>query len=580
MLRPHSFKITYLICIGALLVACDDNGGDSENEDNDSSTDADSDSDTDADTDADTDTDTDVDTDADSDSDTDTDTDADSDADGDGDWDDDLNDEQGEDGSKDNEGDKYEDVGTNAFVVVEHDPFSTFAADVDSASYDLFRRDINRGSLPRKESVRLEEYVNYFAYDYPTPVPEDEHPFSVSLAAAPDIFNNGTTLLRVGIQSELPPEFEKKQANVVFLIDVSGSMSGSDKLPLVKHVLTRTLDVLEDGDKISIVTYAANTGVRLEPTDISEKAKIKNVINSLNSGGSTAGASGINLAYNQAESAFVNEGINHVILCTDGDFNVGLSSDEDLVALIEEKRKLGITLTVLGFGAGNLNDSMMEKISNAGNGIYGVISSKDQADDYVEKRMLSNLVLIAKDMKIQVEFNPKNVKAYRLLGYENRAIADNDFRDDTVDAGEIGAGHRVTALYELVMEGGPIPEKEGAPELENGEPVEGKREINDSDMVLVKVRYKDVDATESDPAYEVSATMIASDIKTSHDDASADFKWAAAIAAFAEILKESPYADNEALSTIESIVTSKNWLNSDRAEFAALFKEAKGMIAQ
>jgi len=477
-----------------------------------------------------------------------------------------------------NAGDSYEDVGTNPFVLTAHDPFSTFAADVDSASYDIFRRDINYGALPQPRSVRLEEYVNYFKYDYPAPAAEDDQPFQISLDASSDLFGNGTVLLRVGIQGMLPPAREKKPANLVFLIDTSGSMTSMNKLPLVQRLLTSTLGVLDPTDKVSIVTYAGSTGVRLEPTEVAQKAEIEDVISSLQSGGSTAGAAGIDLAYKQAEAGFIEGGINHVILCTDGDFNVGPSSDDALVSLIEEKRKSGITLTVLGFGIGNLNDSMMEKISNAGNGIYGVISSTSQADEYVEHRLLSNLVLIAKDMKIQVEFNPEQVKAYRLLGYENRAIADDDFRDDTVDGGEVGAGHRVTALYELVRPGNEIPAPQGAPELDQGDPVEGDREIAPSNLVMVKVRYKEVDATEEDPAREVREIMEGAQIRSSYQQMDESFRWAVAIAAFAEILKESPYANRDALPEIEGVVKEKTWLDGDRSEFVGLFDRAMEMM--
>ncbi|MCP4197215.1 MAG: DUF3520 domain-containing protein [Proteobacteria bacterium] len=483
-------------------------------------------------------------------------------------------------GFYDNQGDKYDYVGTNPFIVAAHDPFSTFAADVDTASYDIFRRDVNNGYLPMKESVRLEDYVNYFTYAYPAPSAHAEHPFTISLAGGPDIFGNGTSLLRVGIQGELPPPIEKKPANLVFLVDVSGSMGSQDKLPLVQRVLTKTLDVLDDDDKVSIVTYASDVGVRLPPTDVSDQGSILSAIDSLTSGGSTAGGSGINLAYDQAEEAFIEDGTNHIILCTDGDFNVGISDDQELVNLIVEKRESGITLTVLGFGVGNLNDSMMEKISNAGNGFYAMISSEAQADRYVEDRMLATMVLIAKDMKIQVEFNPDDVYAYRLLGYENRFIADDDFRNDTVDGGEIGAGHRVTALYEVVFAGDTIPDHSDAPEAVDGDPVEGEREIDGSSMVLVKVRYKDVDAGASDPAYEVRSTLTKGEVEESHGAANSDFKWAAAVAAFAEILKQSPYVNPDGLSTIEDIVTAKNWLDSDRAEFVTLFNKAKPMLLE
>ncbi|MBN1654545.1 MAG: VWA domain-containing protein [Deltaproteobacteria bacterium] len=477
-----------------------------------------------------------------------------------------------------NSGDKYEEVGTNPFVLTAYDPFSTFAADVDSASYDLFRRDVTDGFLPRPASVRLEEYVNYFTYDYPAPSQEDEHPFSISLAAAPSLFNSQTRLLRVGIQAVKPPPSEKKPANVVFLIDVSGSMSSSDKLPLVQSLLTQTLEVLGPDDTVAIVTYASGTGVRLTPTPVSEKTAIAAAINGLSAGGSTAGASGIALAYEQAEQGFIEGGINHVVLCTDGDFNVGPSSDQALVDLIEQKRQTGITLTVVGFGSGNLNDSMMEKVTNAGNGIYAVISSQEQAERYAAERMLNTMIQIAKDMKIQVEFNPETVYAYRLLGYENRAIADEDFRNDVIDAGEVGAGHRVTALYELVMVGDEIPDIEGAPEPQDGEPVEGEREISAENMVLVKVRYKEVDATQEDPAFEVSSSLQPEQIADDYSNADMDFQWAIAIASFAEILKHSPYADRGRLDEIEEIVTEQTLRDVDREEFVELFAIAKPLI--
>lgn len=476
----------------------------------------------------------------------------------------------------DENNEQYEPVGTNPFVVVAHDPFSTFAADVDTASYDIFRRDVQQGRLPDPDSVRLEEFVNYFRYNYPAPEPGDEHPFSITLAAAPNLFPRETTLLRVGIQAELPPE--KKPANLVFLIDVSGSMTSEDKLPLVKTLLTATLDVLDPTDTVSIVTYASDTGVRLAPTPVSNRSRIVEEINALESGGSTAGASGINLAYEQAEAAFIDGGINHVLLCTDGDFNVGPSSDAALVSLIEEKRATGITLTVLGFGYGNLNDSMMEKVSNAGNGIYAVISSEEQAERYVEQRMFSSLYHVAKDMKIQVEFNPDYVYAYRLLGYENRAIADDDFRDDSVDAGEVGAGHRVTALYELVPTGGSVPEPAGAPAVEDGDAVDGEREIAAADMVLVKVRYKEPGADESAEAFEVSSRLAPDAVVSETDAMDEDLEWAVAVAAFAEILKESPYADPGSLLLIQDIVASETWLDSDREEFKTLFETTTSLL--
>jgi Ca-activated chloride channel homolog len=479
--------------------------------------------------------------------------------------------------SASNDGDKYESVGVNPFTVVAHDPFSTFAADVDTASYDIFRRDVNLNLIPQAGSVRLEDFVNYFRYDYPAPQESAEHPFAISLAAVGNPLGRATTLLRVGIQAQKPPASEKKPASIVFLIDTSGSMQTEEKLPLVQHLLTETLNVLDADDTVSIVTYAGDTSVRLPPTPVAHRSVIEAEINGLDAGGSTAGAAGLTLAYEQAAAGFINDGINHVVLCTDGDFNVGPSSDEELVQLIEEKRKTGITLTALGFGIGNLNDAMMEKVSNAGNGIYSVIASKTQATSYAEDKMLATLVHVAKDMKLQVEFNPETVRAYRLLGYENRAIADDDFRDDMVDAGEVGAGHRVTALYELVLAGDDIPMPEEGPEIVDGEAVEGKREIAAEDLVLVKVRYKAPGATEEDAAYEVSATLAPSAIAEVGDD---DVRWAVAMAAFAEFLKGSPFARDEDLEVIGAIVQAQKDRDLERTEFAELFAKALTLLGK
>jgi Ca-activated chloride channel family protein len=488
-------------------------------------------------------------------------------------------DPRGEDTTEpDNTGDKYEDPGTNPYVFTAADPQSTFAVDVDTASYDIFKRDMGWGNLPVTTSVRLEEYVNYFPYEYTQPLHTSEVPFAISVDAAKNIFTPGTTLLSIGIKGRQPPPTEKKPANLVFLIDVSGSMTSSAKLPLVKLVLTETLDILEPTDTISIVTYAGHTAVKMTPTPVSQKSTIKGIINSLDSGGSTNGEGGIMLAYEQAQAGFIDGGINHILLCTDGDFNVGNTSDKSLVKLIEEKRKSGVTLTVLGFGAGNLNDSMMEAITNAGNGFYGVIANEDHAYEYVHKRMLSTMTLIAKDVKIQVEFNKDYVFAYRLLGYENRAIPDHLFVDDTVDAGEIGAGHTVTALYELVLTGSGLPRVNNAPQPEDGPLFDGVLDVKEDELCRVKIRYKDVDATESDPAYQVDRGLSPQMI---HDDitlASANLQWSAAIAAFAEILKKSPYGFMDNLDAIEALTQANAGEDPARLEFLQLYKQAKPLI--
>ncbi|NRA32284.1 MAG: von Willebrand factor type A domain-containing protein [Polyangiaceae bacterium] len=466
---------------------------------------------------------------------------------------------------------------TNPFTLVSSDPLSTFAADVDTASYDIFVRDIGNGYLPQAVSVRLEEFVNFFHYDYEAPAADAEQPFAVHLDAAPSLLDKDTINLRVGIQAEQPPPSEMLPANIVFLVDTSGSMSGDLRLPLVQLVMTESLEVLAPTDTVSIVTYAGRTTVALTPTPVSDSDTILSAINSFSAGGSTAGGSGINLAYDQASAGFIDGGINQVILMTDGDFNVGVSSDTDLTTLIEEKRQSGVMLSVLGFGSYN-NDSMMESISNAGNGTYAVIGSEGSARSYVEDRLLSNLHFVAQDMKIQVEFNPAHVLAYRLLGYENRAIADNLFRDDTVDAGEIGAGHQVTALYELVLPGGTIPVVTDGPEFVTGEGYAGDVEVGADDMVSVKVRYKDVGATEAEPAYEVASSLAPAAIGVTLDAADGDLQWAVAVAAFAELLKESPYAAGINLDRIEGIIASHAGTDSDRTAFEGYFLTAKGLL--
>lgn len=474
------------------------------------------------------------------------------------------------------DGDNYEAPGTNPFVVASHDPLSTFAIDVDTASYDIFRRDVLLGTLPNPNSVRLEEYVNAFSYGYEAPDPDALTPFSIDMMAAPSPVAD-TTLLRVGIQG-IELTSERKPANLVFLIDVSGSMSSADKLGLVQLLLTEALDVLDEQDTISVVTYAGNVAVRLEPTPVSERNTIELVINNLTSGGSTAGASGLDLAYEQAEEGYIDGGINHIVLCTDGDFNVGPWQTDELVEIIEERRTTGVTLTVLGFGRGNLNDDLMESISNAGNGIYAVIANEDQAIHYAHSELLSTILHIAKDVKIQVEFNPELVYAYRLLGYENRALEDDEFRDDTVDAGEIGSGHRVTALYELVLAGSEIPSAEGAPEVIDGDPSDEELTEFTDELCRVRVRYKEPGANEETQAYEVEESLFSDDVNSSFEETDGDFQWATAIAAFAEILKGSPYAHDDALDAISSIVDAHVGTSADRREFQGLFGTARTLL--
>ena len=466
----------------------------------------------------------------------------------------------------------------NPFVDTSKDPFSTFGADVDTASYDYLRQGLQTyGTLPQPEYVRVEDYVNFFKYAYPVPAADAVQPFSIALAATPHPLGRSTTLVRVGIQAKAAPVADKKPANLIFLVDVSGSMASADKLPLVKRVLQESLGVLAPTDKISIVTYAADTRVRLGPTPVSSRDVLLSTIDALEVGGGTNGASGINLAYEQASAGFIQGGINQVILCTDGDFNIGVSSNAALVQLIKDKRATGVTLTALGFGRGNLNDSMMEMVADAGNGIYSIIYSEDQAVQFAHQRLLSSIIHVAKDMKIQVEFNPTLVLAYRLMGYEDRAIADVSFRDDKVDGGEVGAEHRVTALYEVVLSGGQVPLPAGVPPLSAGETSDVLREIDPSELVRVKVRSKPVTATDADPATEVVAALKPADVLASTDP---DLAWAAAIASFAEVLRLSPYVVAGELDAVSKIVTAQQDRDSDRSEFATLLTKARGLLGK
>ncbi len=457
----------------------------------------------------------------------------------------------------------------NPYVVAAHDPLSTFAADVDTASYSYFRSSVrDYGTEPEAATVRLEEFVNFFEYDYPKPkYGAEAEPFLIHLDGSPNLANRGTRLLRVGIQGMEVPLSERKQANLVFLVDASGSMQ--EEMAMVQAVLRQTKALLSTQDTISIVQYAASAGVLLPATPVSESKTIDDAIDQLRSGGSTNGAGGLNAAYAQAESVFVEGGINHVLLCTDGDFNVGLRSDEDLVEVIEEKRISGVTLTALGFGYG-YNDSLMEAVSNAGNGIYGYIGSEADATEYVNERMLQTLMHIAKDVKLQVEFNPAYVQAYRLLGYENRDIQDEDFRNDVIDAGEVGSGHSVTALYELVLQGDPMPSDQDGPALDDGAAFAGDPEVDDSDLVLVKLRYKAPGAQEEDAAKEISASLSPEKLAAGFEGAHSDLQWAAAVAAYAEILKKSPYASSGSMDAIRAVVKAQAGSNARRSEFNEL----------
>ncbi len=339
---------------------------------------------------------------------------------------------------------------------------STFSIDVDTASYTNVRKYLQSGSLPPPDAVRAEEFINYFSYDYPQP--EDGQPIAVDLKLFGCPWNAQHSLLRVGLHGRVVESDKRPATNIVYLVDVSGSMRSDDKLPLLKRGLQMMADRLTENDTVSIVTYAGNAGVALQPTNGTEQKKIIEVIESLQANGSTNGSAGINLAYQLAQEHFITEGVNRVILATDGDLNVGVTSNEALVQLIKEKAAGGVYLTVLGFGTGNLKDAKLEGLADNGNGVYAYIDSITEAHRVLVQQMAANLVTIAKDVKIQVEFNPLQVAGYRLIGYENRVMPNKDFHDPTKDAGEIGAGHTVTALYEVVPISAMLAANNEAPE--------------------------------------------------------------------------------------------------------------------
>jgi Ca-activated chloride channel homolog len=383
----------------------------------------------------------------------------------------------------------YKGVQENPFRLVSEAPLSTFSVDVDTASYSNMRRFVTEGRLPPPESIRVEEWVNYFAYDDPTP--SGREPFAVATEVSECPWDAGHKLLRVALSTERISQDRVPPRNLVFLVDVSGSMMPANKLPLLKRGLAMLARNLRPADTLSIVVYAGASGLALPPTSGKEQSKILATLENLQAGGSTNGAQGIELAYQVAQSRFKQGGINRVILATDGDFNVGVTSEGALQKLIEEKRRSGVFLTVLGFGEGNVKDSTMEMLADKGNGNYAYVDSLAEARKVLVHEAGATLVTVAKDVKLQLEFNPRRVKSYRLVGYENRLLADQDFNDDTKDAGEMGAGHHVTAFYEIVPAG-----SAEAPEAPRVDPLKYQTArapaaaASSNDLVTVKIRYK------------------------------------------------------------------------------------------
>ncbi|PTQ66494.1 VWA domain-containing protein [Pseudomonas sp. GV071] len=461
---------------------------------------------------------------------------------------------------------QYQKLADNPIHAVAQDPVSTFSIDVDTGSYANVRRFLNRGQLPPEEAVRLEELVNYFPYGYPQN--SGDTPFGVSTELAVTPWNPNSRLLKVAIKASELQSQAMPPANLVFLVDVSGSMDRPDGLPLVQSTLKLLVDQLRAEDKVSLVVYAGESRVVLAPTAGSEKAKIRAAIEQLQAGGSTAGESGIQLAYQQAQQGFVAKGINRILLATDGDFNVGISDFDSLKKLAEDKRQTGVSLTTLGFGTDNYNEQLMEQLADAGNGNYAYIDNLREARKVLVQQLSSTLVTVAKDVKIQVEFNPAQVSEYRLLGYENRALKREDFSNDKVDAGEIGAGHTVTALYEIVPAG-----NKGWLEPLRYQATE-KRAAS-SEMALLRIRYK-----APQQQSRLLEVPIAADAKVpAIADASADLRFAAAVAAFAQQLKGGQYTQGFDLAA--SAELARGAKGEDRfglrAEFVQLVELAQSL---
>lgn len=472
----------------------------------------------------------------------------------------------------------YQQIPENQQFDVRNHPLSTFSIDVDTASYSNIRRFLQLGQLPPVDSVRIEEMINYFSYDDPEPSGGD--PFSVNTEVAACPWNAVHRIVRIGLKGKTVAESERPPANLVFLIDVSGSMNDPRKLPLVKQSLKLLTQRLGHSDHIGIVVYAGAAGLVLPSTSAANRSQILAAIDSLQPGGSTNGAMGIRLAYDIAKQHFASNQINRVVLCTDGDFNVGITSQRQLQELIEREARSGIYLTVLGFGMGNLKDSTMEMLADRGNGNYGYVDSLLEARKLLVEQMSGTLMTIAKDVKIQVEFNPANVESYRLIGYENRQLAHRDFNDDTKDAGEIGAGHSVTALYEISLvdstsnKAGVDPLRYAGATESDPPAVKDESNARSDELLFVKLRYKSPEGTES-RLIQVPVT----DNGQAFAAASSNLRFAAAVAQLGMLLRHSEYAANTTFDDI--ISTASSALGRDpgghRTEFIRLAKLAQDL---
>ena len=470
----------------------------------------------------------------------------------------------------------YDHIVENPFLAAKDNPLSTFSIDVDTASYSNVRRFINEGSLPPKDAVRVEEMINYFTYDYPQP--SDDKPFAVHVDVASCPWETSHRLVRIGLKGKEIATDKRGPSNLVFLLDVSGSMSPPERLPLVRQAMRLLVEKLTENDRVAIVVYAGAPGLALPSTTGDHKEQILEALENLQAGGSTNGADGIQLAYKIAADNFIKGGVNRVILATDGDFNVGVTSQGDLIRLIEEKAKSGVFLSVLGVGTDNLKDSTMQKLADKGNGNYAYLDSLDEARKVLVQQMNGTLVTIAKDVKIQVEFNPARVASYRLIGYEKRMLRKEDFNNDKMDAGEIGAGHTVTALYEVVPMGATNPAASVPPvdplRYSSNERWTSTQATSSNEMLTVKLRYKKPDGDKSE-----LVERAVTDTDGKFENAPVDLKFAAAVAEFGMILRDSEYKGNGTFGAV--LEWAQEGKGSDangyRAGFIELVRKAQAL---
>lgn len=466
---------------------------------------------------------------------------------------------------------EYKEIAENNFKTVSESPLSTFSIDVDAASYSNMRRYINKGELPPADAIRTEELINYFSYDYPQPTGNDPVKITTEVGACP--WNVKHRLVRIGLKAKEIPTDKLPVSNLVFLIDVSGSMYGPQRLGLVQSSLKLLVNNLRDEDRVAIVVYSGSAGEKLPSTSGSDKQKIREAIDELTAGGSTAGGAGIKLAYKIAKQNFVKGGNNRIILCTDGDFNVGVSSDEGLEKLIEQERKSGVFLTVLGYGMGNYKDSKMQVLAEKGNGNHAYIDNLQEANRVLVNEFGATMHTVAKDVKLQIEFNPSQVQAYRLIGYESRLLKDEDFNNDAKDAGEMGAGHTVTAFYEVVPAGikSDFTGKVDDLKYQKTKPTPAATN-NSKELLTVKLRYK---APDGNTSKKIEQPLI----DDNKEKVSSDFRFASAVAMFGQLLRDSDFKGDATYDKVISL--AKTSLDNDekgyRREFIRLAETAEGL---